>query len=327
MLHAISIGNVAVNNIDTNDPLRRYKTAMRMGALIPYGMGMALRRSLWRLHGVTSVLFSERLRQLDTLISALPDSHDRKIALRRHLECNLAMSWRLQALSRCSDAEFSRWVQIDGLERIEAARSQGRGIVLANSHYGSGKTILVILARLGYKIHSFDRRDIFAMLGIREAQRIHSIGLGDRQNSFFLKQVFQASKVLRNGGILHVAIDGFKGKSGRDYNFLGRKRTFPASFAELALQNNAVVLPVFSPLDDDGKIRLQILPELDSGVEEASRDEKVGCLIEQCAELLAARWAQDPGSVHENDLSIYCALPRAGKPEIDGLIAPGAAQA
>ena len=304
---------MAIDNIDTKDPLKRYKIAMRAGAFIPYGMGMVLRNAIWRLDWVTSILFGDRLRQLDMLISELPVEHDRKKALTRHLECNLTMSWRLQALSRCSDSEFARWIRIEGLEYIESARSQGRGIVLANSHYGSGKAMLIVLARLGYEMHSFDRRDIFTMLGIREAQRIHSISLGDKQNSFFLKQVFQARNILRNGGILHVASDGFKGQSGRECNFLGRKRTFPASFAELALQSNAAIIPVFAPLDDDGRIRLQILPALDCGPEDMPHDERVSYLIEQYVELFATRWAQDPGSVHENDLSIYCTLPRVNE--------------
>lgn len=301
---------MTADTLDKDDPLARYKSLMRIGAFVSYPVGMMLRKNVWRLDALTSIVFRKRLRQLETLIKALPGGHDSKTALRRHLECNLAMSWRLQAISECSDDQFERWVHIEGLEHIAAAQSAGRGVVLANSHYGSGKTMLIILARLGYEIYSLDRRDIFSMLGVPEAKKIHSIGLGDKNNTFFLKQVFQARTALKDCGLLHIAADGFKGQSGLECGFLGRKRLFPGSFAELAVQSDAVILPTFAPIDSDGRINFHILPALKDAAD-ADHESRVNCLIEQYVSLLIERWSQDPGGVHENDLGIYCDLPFA----------------
>ena len=292
------------------DRLHRLRRLNKFLALVlPYGLG-ARALALATRNPLVQALFGKHRLRLTNFLDENGLTVDRHQAIARYLTTNWLTSWRLSALARCSDAAFARWVSLDGDEIFRQLRAQGRPVLLCNSHYGSGKIILLALLRQGHTLHSLDRQDIFSFSNIRARGELISINLGDRQNNFMLKQVFRARKVLQEGGILHIAGDGVRGLSGRAIPFLGRLRNFPASVAELALATNAAVIPTFGTLDADGRIRLKLLPPLEMPDAQLPHEQRVMQFIEQYGRLLQAHWLADPGEIHKGELKIYAALPQ-----------------
>ena len=291
------------------DRLHRLRRLNKFLALVlPYGLGAGVLALATR-NPLVQVLFRKHVRRLMEFLRENGLTVDWCQTLARYLTTNSLTSWRLSALSRCSDAAFARWVSLEGYETFRQLREQGRPVLLCNSHYGGGKIILLALMRRGHTIHSLDRQDVFSFSNIRARGELISINLGDRQNNFMLKQVFRARKVLQESGILHIAGDGVRGLSGRAIPFLGRLRQFPASVAELALATNAVVVPTLGTLDPDGRIRLELLPPLQMPAPERPHEERVMDVIQQYGNLLQARWLESPGSIFKSELKIYFDLP------------------
>jgi hypothetical protein len=100
-----------------------------------------------------------------------------------------------------------------------------------------------------------------------------------------------------------------RGLSGRYIPFLGRRRRFPASVAELALATGAAVVPTFGVLDTNGQIRLELLPPLEIPDPQLPHDDRIMHIIEQYRSLLQAHWRTSPGSIFKSELNLYAKLP------------------
>lgn len=295
---------------DKSDRLHRYAVLKKLLSLVPYGMGARALALATRTPLVQS-LFRKHWRKLSAFLSENGLAVDTREVFARYLTTNWLTSWRLAALARCSEKSFAHWVSLEGYELFQQLRDQGRPVILCNSHYGGGKIILLALMRQGHTIHSLDRQDIFSFSNIHASGKLISINLGDRKSNFMLKQVFRARKVLQEDGILHIAADGVRGLSGRAIPFLARERVFPASVAELALGTNAAVVPTFSMLDANGRIKLELLPPLEMPDAQLPHEERIMRIIEQYADLLQVHWRACPGAIHKGELKIYAELPQA----------------
>jgi KDO2-lipid IV(A) lauroyltransferase len=294
---------------ERRDRLHRLRRLNKLLSLVPYGLGATVIALATR-NPLVQALFRGHRRRLSGFLRENGLTIDKREVFARYLTTNWLSSWRLSALARCSDDAFDRSVSVTGYEAFAKLREQGRPVLLCNSHYGSGKMILLALMRQGHTIHSLDRQDVFSFSNIRARGELISINLGDRQCNFMLKQVFRARKVLQEGGILHIAGDGVRGLSGRAIPFLRRQRRFPASVAELALATNAAVAATFGTVDTDGRIRLELLPPLEMPDPKFTHEERVMRIIEQYRSLLQEHWLACPGAIHKGELKNYADLPR-----------------
>lgn len=292
-----------------NDRLERSHRLKRWLARVPYGVGAKVCALLTRNRLVQAVMSKHRDRMCVFIREQGLDFPVRE-TFARYLASNYLGAWRLSALARCDENVFDHWVHVSGYEHFSRLQEEKRPVILCNSHYGSGKVILLALMRRGHTIYSLDRQDVFSFFGIRGQGRIISINLGPREQGFMLKQIVQARNALTEGGVLHIAGDGLRGLSGKAMPFLGRERRFPSSVAELAMVTGAAVLPVFGSLDADGRVNLEILPPLTQLDGSASREDLVAHVNAQYCALLEARWRADPGSIFKSEYAIYAGLPR-----------------
>jgi len=118
----------------------------------------------------------------------------------------------------------------------------------------------------------------------------------------------KARNILMDGGILHLASDGYRGLSGSEIEFLGRMRRFSNSFATLAVSTNSVVIPVINEVGEDGKILIEFLDPLKIDKELSNKD-NVESLVFQYRDLLEKHWRQNPGNIFKHDLHTYLELP------------------
>lgn len=132
-------------------------------------------------------------------------------------------------------------VSFDGLDRLDAAVAEGKGVILLGLHLGSWDVGAAYLAQCGYPmgavvLSSKDNKGLDSfMQSLRSGAGVGVISTRDG--------VFQAAEALRRNVVLCVLIDGpTEGKS-VPVKFLGNSLHFSAGPAALALRTKAAVVP------------------------------------------------------------------------------------
>lgn len=178
--------------------------------------------------------------------------------------------------------QVERLVEIDGLEHLDEALQQGKGVVLIHGHFGPVHLPLVVLARLGYRMKqiglpsdeglSWIGRNVAFKLRLRyEAEIPAEIIKADG----FLRSAF---RWLHDNGVIMITGDGSgtEQKVGRHevFNFFGQPVSFPLGPAVLADKTGAAILPMFIVPGERKRYRIVIeapLVSTKSG-EERARD-------------------------------------------------------
>lgn len=295
-----------MKKVESVDALTRYGALKKGMRAIPYGMGNRSASLLLSLWGRAASVRGGSVAEFRSFKRYLSGNAATQQDVVRFLMTNHFASWRLYAISKLQDASFHRAVNVIGLEHIQRPLAAGRGVVICNSHYGAGKLILLPLLRLGLPVASFDRRDVFSYMGVRHSELVDSIVISSL-DGFHLKEMMKARRVLREGGILHIASDGLRGTSGIEADFLGRKRRFSTSFAELAITNGAAIIAVKSYINQSGEIHVEFLEDWTVPLDHKYPDgagAKVlaNTLTQQYVNFLAEQWRMDPASVFANEI-------------------------
>lgn len=103
-------------------------------------------------------------------------------------------------------------------------------------------------------------------------------------------QVYKAHQALNRGEPVIIAGDGGQGKQGVIVPFCGGERRFFQGAAELAVQTDVRLIPVFSTINADGRVAFDICAPLDRGA--GSAQAQIERLTRAYAELVVARWPQ-----------------------------------
>ncbi|MCZ2837436.1 phosphatidylinositol mannoside acyltransferase [Modestobacter sp. VKM Ac-2985] len=144
--------------------------------------------------------------------------------------------------------------ELRGREHLEAARAQGRGIVLALPHSGNwdaagvwliawlGGPFLTVAERL--RPESLYRR--FVAFRERLGMRVVPLTGGERPSSAVLREW------LADGGTACLLMDRDLSGSGVPVTFFGRRTTMPGGPALVAAQTGATLLPAVCQFDGAG---------------------------------------------------------------------------
>jgi lauroyl/myristoyl acyltransferase len=288
---------------------RRRKLLIRLAGLVPYPVGVWILGQMSRSWLLQQTLFRRSVRRLEPILALAAQPIDHSHAARRHCMAKgykWLYRWRLSMAGRADWPSLHQWFPVMGLDSVERAHASGRGVILVNSHFGGGRFVPLVLARMGMELLSLERVNTFEKLGVKLPDGLQVIRL---RHSFLARVVLEAQKALKQGRILHLAADGFAGHSGFVLTFHGRRRRFAAAFAELAVNTGAFVLPVFAPFDEEGRVNIEFLEPLDSGTESMAHGERVESLVRQYVRLLERRWSQDPGNVIQGHVEQFLRLP------------------
>ncbi len=235
---------------------------------------------------------------------------DERAQLHRRLLANtphaVLYTWRRLAIGRPQGRRARDWVEFHGLDRLEAARNAERGLILLSSHFGGGSLVPPILAGwLGLEFTSLHGRDGYGFVGIAPPQGFEAVEL---RNSFLPRVLLDCMRKLQRGETVHLAADGYIGKSGRELEFCGRRRFFNQGFPEMAEASGAVILPVFAPFREDGRLRIEFLEPLNPGPGGLDRAERAMRLLDAYVRILEHRWASDPGNILAGHLNRFSRL-------------------
>ncbi|MCW3836906.1 hypothetical protein ACFQ1E_11460 [Sphingomonas canadensis] len=216
----------------------------------------------------------------------------------------LSFDWG-HALEALDDASFSAVVSVKDTGRLDRARAEGRGIVFATMAGLFTETLPRWLALNG-----------------GAGQLIVGLHAGKTGGWFtperplsLAGELKHAQAMLRNGGHVHMMVDGYHGARGIGVDFLGRLRAFQPTFAELAARTGALIIPVVSGVTPEGEVRISLLPELASPI--AMRDpqggtsaEWIAAIVGQAANFVAYGWQTRPEAVKWGHMRRFLALPR-----------------
>lgn len=148
---------------------------------------------------------------------------------------------------RLDDGVLDAQSEVEGLERLQAARDGGRGAILLGAHMGNGALLTARLARAGWPISVVFRQARMMSAGFFE-QGLSLYGIEAIPANAGLRAYVQMLDALKRGRILFVIMDqGTKvAQDGITMRFLGKEMPMSAGPAQLARQSGAPVLPLLT---------------------------------------------------------------------------------
>jgi lauroyl/myristoyl acyltransferase len=182
--------------------------------------------------------------------------------LAAHVARFLARDYPLDGLP---DREALGRFDLEGAHHLDAARAEGRGVVLVGSHFGAHVAGLHALYRLGLPLRLLVQRprhvSRYLQAQFDRDDRPHP------QSSLFLRRnlppreaadrLLRARAALRDGMILYLSGDiPWPAPGGRPGRLLGRERPFLTTWADLAAIANVPAVPVFATFGRDGRYAL-----------------------------------------------------------------------
>lgn len=173
-----------------------------------------------------------------------------------HLMKNYYDLFRLPHLSPEAGA---RRVQVEGWEHIEAALSQGKGLVVASAHLGNIETVVQIFARHGVPVtipvERIQPPRLFDYVcRLRTSHGLRLVPIDGPLLSLF--------RALRRGEVVGLAADLDITATGQWVSFFDAPARLPDGHVRLALRTGAPLLCAFSQRLPDNRFSAQILPPL-----------------------------------------------------------------
>lgn len=216
------------------------RTAVRLLRVVPAGMVRRMARGLGTV--AYFVAPARRATLIENVAHLVPGAGagERRRLVRRTFANLLEASVDLFRLPSASRAELLALVRIEGLDHLDAALAQGRGVVIATSHVGPYELGGAYLAARGYPVHAMvediDEETNAALALYREATGMRLVS---RRRG--LRAVL---RILRDGEIILLVADRIvgEGSEGIALPFGDGVRRVPTGPAAFALASGAALL-------------------------------------------------------------------------------------
>jgi KDO2-lipid IV(A) lauroyltransferase len=242
---------------------------MRLLVLLPYGLQLALGRSLGR--AAYSLLHERRriaARNIDTCLSDLAAEARARI-LRQHFE-SLGLSIVEMGMGWFGDPQAVRArIDIEGAEHLAAAVAKGKGVILFSAHFTTFEFYWAALAPLCPKLcgmYKWQRNPVM--------NRVMNRGRGRYFDILFSKDnVREMMRCLRDNGVVWYASDqSYGGKGSVLLPFFDEPAMTNTAIGRIAKASGAAVLPYYCRRLPNDRYAMSIgapLPGLPSGDEVA----------------------------------------------------------
>jgi len=200
----------------------------------------------------------ERLRTLDHLALALPElstaeRHELAHANFLHQGINLA---ECLAMLSMSSERIEELIEVEGWERVEAARNAGQPVMIITGHCGNWELLAALanIRGLGMEVvaRTLDEGQLNQLL-LRLRSRFGTRTI-ERSSPGAARQLLQ---VLRDGRALGMLIDQDTRVAGVWVPFFGHPAYTPVGAAKIALKRQAAVFPSFIERLPNGHHRLR----------------------------------------------------------------------
>jgi lauroyl/myristoyl acyltransferase len=273
---------------------------------MPYSMGSRLISIFAARPLLQGTIFKGVLLTMSKCKKLLAFDQSERTMVRRHIVSTSADPWRIWKLSSVSEHEYKRWITVRNGDLIRSKQAQGQGVLLVTCHIGMSRILPLAMNREGIDVTTLESTSYYRNKQLPGADTFKTIETKPA-DGFYLKVLFQAREVLNNSGVLLMAPDGRQGMGeGKQYPFLGKKRTFFGGFAALAEKTNSVVILSNITVHDNGFIDIEL--------EECprplcrSQDEVIVSLVDQYVNFVENLWKTDVTKVKGRHIAYYLSL-------------------
>jgi lauroyl/myristoyl acyltransferase len=252
--------------------------AFQLGAGIARATPGPLAHLLFRIGSNLAVpIAGDRRHQVERNLRRIHGADFGGLALRRAVAETFESYARYWAesfrLPETSPAALDAGFRIEGYDRIETARADGRGVILALPHLGPWEWAGFWLAEVAevpitVVVEPLEPPDVYKwFVDLRESLGMHVVPLGAGVTG-------EVMGALRDNHVLGLLCDRDLGGGGIEVEFFGETTTLPAGPATLALRTGAPLLPTGVYHEGSGRVGI-VRPPLDTTRQGRLRDDVV----------------------------------------------------
>jgi KDO2-lipid IV(A) lauroyltransferase len=188
---------------------------------------------------------------LKNLTIAFPEAtHERRLEIARKSMASFCYNFiEFSLIPFMNEKSMKNEVIFHGLEKYEAGRAQGRGVLLLSLHVGNGDVGVAALAVKGFRLHLISKKFKNRFLnqfwfGVRERKGTRFLEPHGRSTAFDILRICR-----QNEAVIFV-VDQFMGKPyGIETTFFGKKTGTAYGLALFALKTKAPVIPIYTYRD------------------------------------------------------------------------------
>ena len=166
------------------------------------------------------------------------------------------------ASSRWDSDEINERIEFPQRHILDDALAAGKGVIFATAHIGNWELPALLLGSLGYRLGVVAGEQMNSLLTdsvkrAKEKKGLEVFGPGHTYRNLY--------RVLHEGGIVALLLDGDLFDGGTPVEFFGREVSLPRGAARLAISTGAPVLGTYCRRVTDDRTRLSIETVLSPG--------------------------------------------------------------
>lgn len=152
-------------------------------------------------------------------------------------------------------------VQVEGLEYLERAYAEDKGVIMCTGHYGNWELLGATVALHGYPMLSITRRQNNSYMdkAINEFRQMVGQEVTYNRGGHGLLAI---SRMLKEKHLLGVLYDQDTNDDGVEIELFGKRSIIPLGAAALSRIYGSPILPIFLHNNDDGTCTAKIYPPL-----------------------------------------------------------------
>jgi len=175
--------------------------------------------------------------------------------------------------------DVNKIVDFEGLEYLDQALKEEKGVILYTAHLGNWELMGAILALKGYKVHSIAQEQNNSLFNKKINEIRNNVGVGIIPKDLSIRKAF---KVLKANEILAILGDQHARRDGWELEFFNRTAlTFPGA-VKFAQRTGAPIVPIFFHRQDWLKHELKCYPprRIDKDASETELKAELQSLLE-----------------------------------------------
>lgn len=156
---------------------------------------------------------------------------------------------------------ISQNVKVEGLEYLDAAYRQGKGVIMATGHYGNWELLGATVALHGYPMLSIARKQNNGYMDklINEFRQMVGQKVAYNHGG---RDLLSISRMLKEKHLLGILYDQDTGDSSCRLDLFGKDTGMPLGPAALSRIYGSPILPIFLHNNEDGTCTAKIHPPL-----------------------------------------------------------------
>ncbi|MCJ7665107.1 MAG: lysophospholipid acyltransferase family protein [Actinobacteria bacterium] len=223
-----------------------YKFLEFIAIVLPYPLAYAVAIAvarLWYAMGTNVGIIKKNISRVLNIESGDPEVHRISVKVFTNWGKNIVDFLRQSVISK--KTLISR-VGLDGIENLNTALKEKKGVVIITSHIGNFEWAGSRLAADGYKI--------WGLSLFRKSSRVNRFFENKRMTkglkTLYINRMLNIFRLLKNNEILAIPSDWDPtGKASRPFKFFGRVAKLPIGALQIALKSGAPLVPIYASRD------------------------------------------------------------------------------